>query len=59
MPDWLVTHLGALFPLIRQDALAETTTTVRDLTGAEPRSFGDFAQDHTDAFGPHVVVGQR
>lgn len=58
LPEWLVAHLGALFPLIRQDALAPTTSTVRELTGREPRSFADFAHDHADAFRPSLV-GQR
>ena len=59
MPDWLVEHLGALFPLIRQDALARTTGTVRELTGRESRSFADFAHDHADVFRPILVAGKR
>jgi len=57
MPDWLVEHLGALFPLIREDALAGVTGTVRELTGRTPRSFAEFAQHHADAFGPALVPG--
>ena len=59
MPDWIVTHLGALFPLVRDDALAGTTDTVLRLTGREPRAFADFAHDHADAFRPSLVTGQR
>lgn len=59
MPDWLVTHLPALFSLVREDALAPTTPTVRELTGREPRSVADFVRDHADAFGPTVLAGQR
>jgi uncharacterized protein YbjT (DUF2867 family) len=51
MPDWLVEHLGGLFPLIRQGALSQTTDTVRALTGREPRSFADFAREHAALFG--------
>lgn len=59
MPDWLVRHLGALFPLIRAGGLAETTDTVLGLTGRAPRSFADFAQDHAGAFSPALVSGNR
>lgn len=51
LPDWLVEHLAALFPLIRQGALEETTETVRVVTGSEPRTFGQFARDQAHAFG--------
>ncbi len=45
MPDWLVTQLVGVFRLIRDDAMAETTGTVRELTGREPRSFAAFARE--------------
>jgi uncharacterized protein YbjT (DUF2867 family) len=51
MPDWLLEHLIGAFRLIRAGAFAETTATVRTLTGGEPRSFGDFARDHAALFG--------
>jgi uncharacterized protein YbjT (DUF2867 family) len=50
MPDWLVEHLLALFGIIRQDALAETTDTVHALTGRSPRTFAEFARDHAGLF---------
>jgi uncharacterized protein YbjT (DUF2867 family) len=56
MPDWLVQHLDGVFALIRAGALAETTDTVRVLTGREPRSFTQFAHAHAAAFAP---VAQR
>lgn len=59
LPDWLAAHLAALFPLIREDALAATTRTVRELTGREPRSVADFAHDHAHVFKPTVLAGQR
>ena len=31
--------------------MRETTDTVRELTGREPRSFGEFAREHAEAFG--------
>ena len=55
LPDWVVTHLGSLFPLVREGALAPTTDTVRKLTGRDPRSFADFAHDHAEAFRPLVL----
>lgn len=56
MPDWLVQHLHAIFGVIREDGLAVTTGTVRDLTGREPRRFADFARDHAAAFGAGTPV---
>lgn len=50
MPDWLVTHLMALFQLIRRGALEQTTDTVHALTGREPRTFAEFARDHLRLF---------
>ncbi len=50
MPDWLVQHLVALFPLLRQGAAAPTTDTVRALTGRAPRTFAEFARDHAALF---------
>lgn len=57
MPDWLVTHLGALFPLIREGALAETTDTVPALLGRAARRFDEFAREHATAFRVAVPVG--
>jgi uncharacterized protein YbjT (DUF2867 family) len=51
MPDWLVEHLVGAFRLIRADAFAETTGTVRALTGRDARSFAEFARDHAALFG--------
>jgi len=51
MPDWLVTHLVGVFRLIRADAFAETTGTVRELTGRDARSFAEFAREHAGRFG--------
>jgi uncharacterized protein YbjT (DUF2867 family) len=59
MPSWLVAHLSALFPLVRENALASTAGTVLRLTGRPPRSFAEFAHDHADAFGPDLVAWQR
>jgi uncharacterized protein YbjT (DUF2867 family) len=57
MPDWLVHHLVAVFGLIRQGALEQTTDTVQALTGREPRSFAQFARDHlVDIDGPSVTA---
>lgn len=51
MPDWLITHLTALFGIVRQGAMEPTTGTVRLLTGREPRTFSEFAQEHASIFG--------
>ncbi len=51
MPDWVVEHVGRLFPLIRQGAVEQTTGTVRALSGREARSFAEFARDHAPLFG--------
>lgn len=59
MPDWLVRHLGALYPLIRADGLAGTSETVLELTGHSPRSFADFAQDHAHVFTSSPVSRNR
>jgi uncharacterized protein YbjT (DUF2867 family) len=50
MPDWLVKHLVGVFGIIREGALAQTTNTVRTLTGREPRTFAVFAREHGGAF---------
>jgi hypothetical protein len=39
-----------VFGLIREGAFAETTDTVRALTGRKPRTFGRFARDHAAVF---------
>jgi hypothetical protein len=58
MREWLVDHLDRAFALIRDGALADTTDTVRVLTGREPRTFAAFARDHAGAFArvPAAVV---
>jgi uncharacterized protein YbjT (DUF2867 family) len=50
MPDWLVDHLDQAFALIRNGAFEDTTDTVRVLAGRDPRTFAQFARDHTEAF---------
>jgi uncharacterized protein YbjT (DUF2867 family) len=51
LPPWLVAHLDGAFDLVRRGELAQTTDTVRMVTGREPRSFADFARDRAGAFG--------
>jgi uncharacterized protein YbjT (DUF2867 family) len=50
-PEWLVQQLLGVFALIRQGACAQTTDTVRALTGRAPRTIADFARDHARIFG--------
>jgi uncharacterized protein YbjT (DUF2867 family) len=52
LPDWIVGHLDGVFALIRDGAFEETTDTVRVITGREPRTFAEFARDHSAAFAP-------
>lgn len=51
-PDWLITHFGYLFPLLREGAIAQPTDTVRAVTGREPRTFAAWARDYVAAFRP-------
>lgn len=41
-PDWFVDDLLWLYAEMASDGLSEVTTTVRDLTGREPRTFDAF-----------------
>jgi uncharacterized protein YbjT (DUF2867 family) len=50
LPDWLVTHLGNLFPLLRQGVIDQPTETVRVVTGREPRSLAVWAREHAALF---------
>jgi uncharacterized protein YbjT (DUF2867 family) len=50
-PEWLVNQFLGVFALIRQGACAQTTDTVRTLTGRAPRTITDFARDHAESFG--------
>jgi uncharacterized protein YbjT (DUF2867 family) len=58
MPKWLVEHLGALFPLIRQGRFEKTTDTVRTLIGRDPRAFAEFARSNVGVFGHSLVAGR-
>ena len=42
LPDWFVDDLLWLYAEMASDGLSEVTTTVRDLTGREPRTFDAF-----------------
>ena len=45
--------------IFRESALAETTTTVTDLTGEKPRSVMDWLADNLDDFGPGTRLSSR
>jgi uncharacterized protein YbjT (DUF2867 family) len=49
-PDWLADTFGVLFGELRRGIAAQTSDTVRTLTGREPRPFADFARDHRTVF---------
>ena len=51
LPEWLVTHLSLLFPMLRTGVFGEPTDTVRAIIGRDPRSIEDFARDFSAAFG--------
>jgi uncharacterized protein YbjT (DUF2867 family) len=51
MPQYLVDFLVRRFGALRGGIEAQTTDTVRRLTGREPRSLADFARDHAGVFG--------
>jgi len=50
MPDWLIAHLDGAFEHMRRGAFAQTTDTVRVLTGRDGRTFVDFASEHAGLF---------
>lgn len=50
IPSWLAEQLVILFGLLRKGVQAQTTDTVRVLTGREPGAFAQFARDHAAAF---------
>jgi uncharacterized protein YbjT (DUF2867 family) len=52
MPDWLIEQLDGAFERIRRGAFAQTTDTVRVLTGREGRTFVDFASANAGLFAP-------
>jgi uncharacterized protein YbjT (DUF2867 family) len=56
MPGWLVEHFDGAFERIRRGEFAQTTDTVRVLSGREPRAFAQFARDHAGAFAPAAAV---
>ena len=49
-PDWLVDHVVGVFRIIRQGGVEATTDAVHALTGREPRTFAQFARDHSALF---------
>lgn len=50
MPRWMAEQLVILYGILRQGAAAQTTDTVRALTGREQRTFAQFARDHAGLF---------
>ena len=52
LPDWLITHLENAFRVIREGGLEQTNDVVCALTGREPHTIVDFAQDNVAAFTP-------
>ena len=50
MPAWLADGVVTLMGFLRQGAAAQTTDTVREVTGREPRTFAQFARDYAALF---------
>jgi uncharacterized protein YbjT (DUF2867 family) len=56
MPEPVAAFLVGMFRALRDGADARVTTTVRDLTGREPRPFAAFARERAAAFGAGQVT---
>jgi len=50
LPPFAAEQIVAVFGELRRGVQAETTDTVRALTGRTPRSFADFARDYASVF---------
>ena len=50
MPDWMADAWEKLSQMISQGGANKVTNDVIEVTGKEPRSFDQFARDHTQAF---------
>lgn len=50
MPEWFVANLLTQFRLLQQGTQAQTTGTVRELLGRQPRPVAEFLHDHAAAF---------
>ncbi len=59
MPEFVAEQLLAVFAQLRQGVASQVTDGVEALTGAQPRSFADYARDHAHLFGPSAVAAGR
>jgi uncharacterized protein YbjT (DUF2867 family) len=50
LDEWTADNVVALFGVLRGGISAQTTDTVAEVTGRQPRSMADFLRDHADAF---------
>ncbi len=50
MPNWVARNLVRMLEFFQKGAAEQTTDTVRKLTGREPQTFTEFAQDHATLF---------
>ncbi|MFP5317962.1 MAG: NmrA family NAD(P)-binding protein [Acidimicrobiia bacterium] len=50
LPEWFADGFVSLFEVLRQGIAAATSDRVRILTGRDPRSLGEFVQDHAGLF---------
>ncbi len=51
MPEWVVGNVVTLFGVLRSGVAKDTTGTVRQVTGTDPRPFTAFAAENAEAFG--------
>jgi hypothetical protein len=50
LPEFVAAQIVAVFGFLRGGAQEQTTDTVRVLTGHDPHSFADFANEHARVF---------
>ena len=59
LPPMLADAIVAIFAAQRAGSMASTTDAVRDLTGREPRTIAQFAEDFAGMFAPAAAPAPR
>ena len=59
LPGFLAAYIVTVFGILRGGAQERTTDAVRILTGREPHSFADFANEHARVFAPPASQQQE
>ena len=55
LPEFAAAQIVTIFGILRAGTQEQTTDTVWSLTGRDPYSFADFAQDHASLFTPPSI----